>query len=116
MRAHDLHLQLDPDSPAPLYLQVARSLEDAIRHGRILPGVALPSVRELAKRLGVHRNTVLSALSELQAQGWVESREREGVFVKGQRLLPEGEILEGGPPTAPTKPWLCLQYHFFSGF
>ena len=101
MRAQDLHLQLDPDSLAPLYLQVARGLEDAIRHGRILPGVALPGVRELAKRLGIHRNTVLAALSELQAQGWVDSRERAGVFVKEQRLLPEGEILEGGPPTAP---------------
>ncbi|MBL0313492.1 MAG: PLP-dependent aminotransferase family protein [Holophagaceae bacterium] len=101
MRAQDLHLQLDPDSPAPLYLQVAGCLEDAIRHGRILPGVALPSVRELAKRLGVHRNTVLAALSELQAQGWVDTRERAGVFVKGQRPLPEGKMLEGGPPTAP---------------
>lgn len=101
MRVQDLHLQLDPDSPDPLYLQVARSLEDAIRHGRILPGVALPSIRELAKRLGVHRNTVLSALSELQAQGWVESREREGVFVKQGNLVARGEALEGGPPTAP---------------
>ncbi|MBL0212147.1 MAG: PLP-dependent aminotransferase family protein [Holophagaceae bacterium] len=101
MRAQDLHLQLDPDSPAPLYLQVASSLEDAIRHGRILPGMALPSVRELAKRLGVHRNTVLAALSELQAQGWVDTRERAGVFVNDQLPQPQGKLLEGGPPTAP---------------
>lgn len=101
MRAQDLHLQLDPDSPAPLYLQVAGSLELAIRQGRIRPGVALPGVRELAKRLGVHRNTVLAALSELQAQGWVESRERAGVFVKGLHAAPDPEALEGGPPTAP---------------
>ena len=76
---------------------MARSLEDAIRHGRILPGVALPSVRELAKRLGIHRNTVLAALSELQAQGWVDTRERAGVFVKDQLPLSKGEMLEGGP-------------------
>ncbi len=101
MRAQDLHLQLDPDCLDPLYLQVARGLEEAIRHGRILPGVALPSVRELAKRLGVHRNTVLAALSELQAQGWVDARERAGVFVKNQRPLPAGGAIEGGPPTAP---------------
>jgi len=101
MRAQDLHLQLDPDSHDSLYLQVARSLEEAIRQGRIRPGVALPGVRELAKRLGVHRNTVLAALSELQAQGWVDSRERAGVFVKDQLPLPEGEFPEGGPPTAP---------------
>ncbi|MDE3245495.1 MAG: PLP-dependent aminotransferase family protein [Acidobacteriota bacterium] len=101
MRAQDLHLQLDPDCTDPLYLQVARRLEDAIQGGRILPGVALPGVRELAKRLGVHRNTVLAALSELQAQGWVEARERAGVFVKGQRPLPDGELPDGGPPTTP---------------
>jgi GntR family transcriptional regulator/MocR family aminotransferase len=101
MRAQDLHLQLDAESPDPLYLQVARSLEQAIRQGRILPGMALPGVRELAKRLGVHRNTVLAALSELQAQGWVESRERAGVFVKGLQGTPDPEALEGGPPTAP---------------
>lgn len=64
-----------------MYLQVSAAVLDAIRDQRILPGVALPGVRDLAERLGVTVNTILAALRELQAQGWIESRERSGFFI-----------------------------------
>ena len=84
-----------------MYLQVAEAVLDAVREKRILPGVALPGVRELSERLGVTVNTILAALRELQAQGWVISRERSGFFIADQ--LPEspsvvqsGAALTGG--------------------
>ncbi|HEX9082155.1 MAG TPA: PLP-dependent aminotransferase family protein [Holophagaceae bacterium] len=81
MRANELMISLPPAGQGPLYLQVARSIQEAIESRRIAAGMALPGVRDLAERLGVTVNTVLAALRELQAQNWVESRERVGFFV-----------------------------------
>ena len=81
MRANQLQLALKADAKGPLYLQVASVVLEAVQTRRILPGVALPGVRELAERLDVTVNTVLVALRELQAQGWVVSRERSGFFI-----------------------------------
>ncbi len=81
MRARDLLITLEGQPPAPLYIQVAEAVSQAIREERVAKGVALPGVRELAERLGVHRNTALAALRELESQGWVEARPRAGFFV-----------------------------------
>lgn len=90
MRARELHLSLEGQPSGPLYLQAAGSVVQAIREGRVARGVALPGVRELAERLGVHRNTALAALRELEAQGWVEARPRAGFFVVDE--LPEAPL------------------------
>lgn len=92
MRARELHLTLDDQPAGPLYLQVAGAVVAAIREGRVGRGVALPGVRELAERLGVHRNTTLAALRELEAQGWLEARPRAGFFVVEK--LPESALPE----------------------
>lgn len=81
MRIRGLLLSIDPALPDPIYLQLARAVIGAIREGRLRPGETLPGTRELAEQLKVHRNTVLQAMRELQAQGWVVMKERAGVFV-----------------------------------
>lgn len=100
VRGSDLELELAPGSRAPLYLQVAGAVLDAIHQDRLRPGAALPSLRVIAERLGVTVNTVLAALRELQAQGWLTSRERNGFFVA--EGLPDasrraGEARPGAP-------------------
>jgi GntR family transcriptional regulator/MocR family aminotransferase len=55
----------------PVYLLIARGIRADIERGRLLPGASLPGSRTLAKTLGVHRNTVLAAFRELQAEGWI---------------------------------------------
>ena len=45
------------------------------------PGVQIQSSRELARSLGLHRNTVVAAYAELEAQGWIEVKARKGCFV-----------------------------------
>jgi len=77
----ELNLFLDPQRQGPLYLQVASTVVKAITDQRIRPGEALPGIRELALKLGVHRNTVLVAMRELEAQGWVLARPRCGFYV-----------------------------------
>lgn len=77
------HLQphLDPASDQPLSLQVARLLVREMQEGRLQPGEALPGSRALAEDLEVTRHAVMSALRELELEGWVESRPASGTFV-----------------------------------
>jgi GntR family transcriptional regulator/MocR family aminotransferase len=53
---------------------VMEAIREAIRSGRLAPGVQLPSSRALAADLGVARNTVASAYAELIAEGWLTSQ------------------------------------------
>ncbi len=56
-----------------LYVQIVQAVVTDIRRGRLVPGQRLPGSRTLAARLGVHRNTVLTAYAELQAEGWIQA-------------------------------------------
>ncbi len=79
-----LALSLDAvDLELPLFARIARAIADDVARGRLRPGDRLPGTRALATMLGAHRNTVHRAVAELVAQGWVESRERAGIFVRG---------------------------------
>lgn len=48
----------------------------------LVPGVALPSVRQLASQLRVNPATVVQAYRELEEAGVVESRQGAGTFVR----------------------------------
>jgi len=71
MRELTLELPLDP---RPIYLRLADAVRQAIRGGRARPGEPLPSTRALAATTGVHRHTVMTALDELVAEGWLVAR------------------------------------------
>ena len=62
-------IALEPETCEPVYLQIARAISADILRGRLGPGANVPGSRTLAKTLGVHRNTVLAAFRELQAEG-----------------------------------------------
>jgi DNA-binding transcriptional regulator YhcF (GntR family) len=66
----------------PLHDQLLAQLELKILSGAIAPGERLPSVRALARRLGLHANTVSSAYRALEAAGHVELRRGAGVYVR----------------------------------
>ncbi|MEM7445493.1 MAG: GntR family transcriptional regulator [Pseudomonadota bacterium] len=74
-------LRPDPEESAPLYLQLAKRLTDAIRNGRWKAGDALPSERQMCEVLGVSRVTLRKALDTLAADGLVEARHGSGTFV-----------------------------------
>jgi len=66
----------------PLHDQLLAQLELRILTGVLQPGQRLPSVRALARRLGLHANTVSSAYRDLEAAGHVELRRGAGVYVR----------------------------------
>lgn len=80
MKALSLKLADDKKVQAK-YLAIASALRHTIKTGQVSPTEALPSARQLAQQLKVNRHTVMAALAELVAQGWVESKERSGYRV-----------------------------------
>src|SRR6185312_2412154 len=65
----------------PLYRQLESEIIQLICRGIFKAEEALPSSRELARALGVNRKTVVATYEQLDAQGWVETRERSGVYI-----------------------------------
>ncbi len=72
---------LDRASAQSLQNQVARHMKDLIQNGQLQVGEPLPSSRELAEQLKVSRNTVVYAYDQLMSEGYLETKERSGVFV-----------------------------------
>jgi GntR family transcriptional regulator / MocR family aminotransferase len=82
----DLHLELKgPRVRAAL----ESALRDAISSGRLRPGTRLPSSRALAGDLGVARNTVAEAYSQLVAEGWLTAVQGSGTQVAERPDAPE---------------------------
>lgn len=72
---------LDPASPTPPFEQVRVQLAAQIRDGALAAGTRLPTVRRLAEDLGIAVNTVARTYRELEAEGLVETRGRNGTVV-----------------------------------
>ncbi|MCW2798358.1 PLP-dependent aminotransferase family protein [Nocardioides sp.] len=60
---------------------IYRALLAAIRSGRLGAGDRLPPTRDLARDLGVSRNTVATAYERLAAEGYLEARVGAGTYV-----------------------------------
>jgi GntR family transcriptional regulator/MocR family aminotransferase len=71
----------DRSSGEPLGTQLVRRLRTAIESGFFAAGSRLLPSRELAKRLGISRNTVTSAFEQLIAEGYLEALVGAGTFV-----------------------------------
>ena len=60
---------------------LVEQLRAALQDGALPPGAGLPTSRGLAEQLGVSRNTVVAAYTQLTLEGWLQGRGREGTFV-----------------------------------
>jgi DNA-binding transcriptional regulator YhcF (GntR family) len=76
-------VRLDAKAATPLFDQLRTQIIDAIRNGRLAAGARLPTVRDLARQLGLAVNTVARTYRELESAGMVETRGRRGTFVCG---------------------------------
>lgn len=65
----------------PLHRQIYRIVRSAILEQRLLPGARLPSTRDLSADLGLSRNTVIAALNELLAEGYLIAHRGSGTYV-----------------------------------
>ncbi|BEQ14536.1 GntR family transcriptional regulator [Desulfoferula mesophila] len=70
--------------PLRLPDQVAAILVGELENGTLKPGEMLPPEMELAARFGVSRAVIREALSQLKAEGLLESQQGRGVMVVGR--------------------------------
>ncbi|WP_267379072.1 GntR family transcriptional regulator [Sphingomonas sp. GC_Shp_6] len=70
-----------PSDPAPLYVQFARLLREAIAGGVLEEGAALPAERDLAIEFGISRITIRKAMAELVEEGLLVRRRGAGTTV-----------------------------------
>ncbi|WP_223670316.1 GntR family transcriptional regulator [Kangiella shandongensis] len=84
-RTAPLMLNLSAADPRPITRQITDGIRRLIATGEIDVGAQLPSVRGLAKQLTVNPNTVAKAYSELNNEGWLDSRQGLGLFVAEPR-------------------------------
>jgi GntR family transcriptional regulator/MocR family aminotransferase len=90
-----LELAFRPDRglSEPVYRQLAQHLRGFIEAGRLVGGEKLPASRELARALGLGRNTVIQAYLALCEQGFVSSHVGQGTFVAAQRSEAAGSTV-----------------------
>ena len=70
-----------PHGFTPPYEQIRSQISALIAAGDLPPGASLPSVRQLARDLGVAPNTVVRAYNKLKDEGKVTMTLRRGVVV-----------------------------------
>lgn len=75
-------LQYKKIKPKKIYEEVAETLYDMIRSGRLKPGDKLDSVQQLAVNFQVGRSAIREALTSLKAMGLVEMKQGEGTYIR----------------------------------
>ena len=76
-----LGLALDATSSVPLHRQIGQQIRAAILERRLAPGLKLPSSRLMAAELGCARGTILLAMDQLVAEGYVVAQAASGLSV-----------------------------------
>ena len=87
----DTFTALRPLERSRLYEDLVDRLGEFVRESRMTEGDRFPAERELSHHLGVSRTSVRQAMVVLEAQGFVDIRHGEGVFLR--RLRHFGESL-----------------------
>jgi GntR family transcriptional regulator len=77
-----MDIRISKESEIPLRKQLAEQIVVHIATGKLQPGQALPSVRELARRLKIHHNTVSEAYQDLIRRMWLVGRRGSRVTVR----------------------------------
>lgn len=80
-----MRLWFAASSEVPVYRQLVTQVVLAILSGELHPGDRLPSTRDLARRFGLHPNTISAGYRQLEREGWTEARHGSGVYVRKQK-------------------------------
>src|SRR5438270_12365292 len=78
---------LQQDDPAPVYVQIERRIRMGVADGTLQPGDPRPSVRDLARQLGLSPNTVGRAYAELSREGVIMARAGGGSEIAARDRL-----------------------------
>ncbi|HSK34995.1 MAG TPA: GntR family transcriptional regulator [Propionicimonas sp.] len=92
VEAKQVPVDVDRNSPVPLYHQVAEQLASAIHSGMLRPGDTFEAEIALAHRLDMSRPTVRRSIAELVTQGLLVRRRGVGTTVAHEAVHRRGEL------------------------
>jgi DNA-binding transcriptional regulator YhcF (GntR family) len=79
-----MQLRISKQSEIPIREQIAEQIIFRIATDELKPGQALPSVRELARRLKIHHNTVSHVYADLVRRSWLARKKGRRLIVRSQ--------------------------------
>ena len=74
-------IKIDWQSRVPIYQQIEQRIIELILMGELKENDQLPSVRNMARELGINPNTIQKAYQELEGRGIIYSATGRGNFV-----------------------------------
>ena len=77
----EMRLHLAERKEKTIFLKLTNQIIQEILSGRLKQGTRLQGSRTLADELGINRKTVQSVYEDLEAQGWLVSKPRQGTFI-----------------------------------
>jgi DNA-binding transcriptional regulator YhcF (GntR family) len=89
-----MDIRIDSSSEVPIRRQLTEQVIFLIATERLQHGDLLPSVRELARRLKVHHNTVSEAYQDLVRRKWLERRRGSRLVVIARERASDGATLD----------------------
>lgn len=84
-----MKILLSNQSELPIYAQIREQIKEQILNGQIQEGSTLPSIRKLAKEIGVSVITTTRAYNDLEKEGFITSVQGKGSIV----LSKDNEIM-----------------------
>lgn len=87
------YIRINRKKPEAIYLQIVYQFINAVQRGDLKVGEKIVGSRVLSENIGVHRKTVVSAMEELQAQGWVEMVAKKGTFVQNPQIKKTANVV-----------------------
>ena len=76
-----MDIEIDVDSPTPVYEQLTQQIIQGVLAGTLSAGDAMPSIRQLASDLELNPNTVAKAYRQLETQRVLLTAGRRGTFI-----------------------------------
>lgn len=76
-----MRIILSNQSELPIYAQIKEQIKEQIMNGSIPEDTVLPSIRQLARELGVSVITTTRAYGDLEKEGFVVARQGKGSVV-----------------------------------
>lgn len=76
-----MQIQINIDDPVPQFAQLIAQIKKAAQDGNLLPGDALPSIRQLANDLGLNNKTVAKAYSLLERDSVIQTKGYRGTYI-----------------------------------
>ena len=87
-------IEIDFNSQEAIYVQLRNQIVMLIAQNRLQDGDSLPSVRNLATKLGVNMHTVNKAYAMLRQEGYLRLDRRSGAVISVEIMDKKNEMMK----------------------